>query len=70
MVQHSYYPVPVYLWDMYILLEYHIGDFGNIKDNENGTATVDIILDKEPRPTLDKGYTSILGRTLVIHEGK
>ena len=38
--------------------------------NENGTATVDIILDKEPRPTLDKGNTSILGRTLVIHEGK
>ena len=38
--------------------------------NENGTATVDIILDKEPRPTLDMGITSIVGRTLVIHEGK
>ena len=54
----------------YIFLGYHIGDFGNIEANENGVANVDIILDKEPRATLDEGNLSILGRTLVIHEGK
>ena len=52
------------------ILEYHIGDFGNIVANEKGVANVDIILDKGPRPTLDKGNTSILGRSLVIHRGK
>ena len=52
------------------ILGYHIGDFGNIEAHENGVATIDIILDEGPRPTLDNGNTSILGRSLVIHEGK
>ena len=55
---------------IYLCIEYHIGDFGNIEANESGVANVDIILDKGPRPTLYKGNTSILGRSLVIHEGK
>ena len=54
----------------YLSLGYHIGDLGNIDAAENGVAVVDIILDKSPRPTLYEGDTSILGRTLVIHEGK
>ena len=56
--------------DIQLLLGYHIGDLGNIEADENGVAIVDIILDKFPRPTLDEGDTSILGRTLIIHEGK
>ena len=55
---------------MYLSIGYHIGDLGNIEADENGVAVVDIILDKSPRPTLYEGDTSILGRTLVIHEGK
>ena len=53
-----------------LLLGYHIGDLGNIEADENGTAIVDIILDYSPRPTLYEGDTSILNRTLVIHERK
>ena len=54
---------------MYVWIGYHIGDLGNIEADENGVAVIDIILDKSPRPTLYEGDTSILGRTLVIHEG-
>ena len=68
-MKYIYIYIYIYLY-INILLGFHIGDFGNIEANENGTATVDIILDKGTRPTLDMGNTSILGRSLVIHRGK
>ena len=54
-----------------IFTDSHIGDLGNIEADDNGVATVNITLDRNPRPTLyDEGNTFILGRTLVINEGK
>jgi Cu-Zn family superoxide dismutase len=41
----------------------HVGDMGNIKADENGTAMVDL---DDDQMTFD-GPTSILGRGLVVH---
>ena len=42
----------------------HVGDLGNIKANENGNATIDLV---DPHLTFH-GPQSIIGRGLVVHE--
>ena len=42
----------------------HIGDLGNIKANENGSAVIDFV---DPHLTFH-GSHSIIGRGLVVHE--
>lgn len=44
----------------------HVGDMGNIEADEDGDATVDIVLDKVSL----NGPESILGRGLIIHSGE
>ena len=45
----------------------HLGDFGNLAVDENGVAKIDLIL-AGGSSLFGPEETSILGRTLVIHE--